>query len=124
MLETIGSKKPKTIKDFFNTKKWPGKRGIYKSPMHNLEMALAASGTKVGKGGAKIYEALETEAGLRKDFCLLRAGECCKLSPHLREEHVADQAGAGSALSAHIADQLNALLQRRWQPHRCWVPPP
>jgi len=70
--ETIGSKKPKTIKDFFNTKKWPGKRGIYKSPMHNLEMALAASGTKVGKGGAKIYEELETEAGVAKAMAKIK----------------------------------------------------
>jgi hypothetical protein len=69
------------------------------------------------------WRALETETGLRTDFCLLRAGECRELSPPLREERVADQAGAGSALPAHIADQLNALLQRRWQPHRCWVPP-
>ena len=52
----IGSKKPKTIKDFFDTKTWPGKRGVYKGAMHNLEMALAASGTKPGKGGKNIYD--------------------------------------------------------------------
>ena len=33
---------PKTIKDFFNTKKFPGKRAIYKSALTNLEIALAA----------------------------------------------------------------------------------
>ena len=66
--EKIGSKKPKTIKDFFNTKKWPGKRGIYKSAMHNLEIALAADGVKPGKGGSKIYEILETDAGLDRAF--------------------------------------------------------
>ena len=64
--DKIGSKKPKNVKDFFNTKKFPGKRGIYKGAMHNLEMALAASGTKPGKGGANIYEQLETEEGLKK----------------------------------------------------------
>ena len=66
--EKIGSKKPKKIKDFFNTKKWPGKRGIYKSAMHNLEIALAADGVKPGKGGSKIYEILETDAGLDRAF--------------------------------------------------------
>ena len=30
---------PKTIKDFFNTKKFPGKRAIYKSALTNLEIA-------------------------------------------------------------------------------------
>ena len=66
--EKIGSKKPKKIKDFFNTKKWPGKRGIYKSAMHNLEIALAADGVKPRKGGSKLYEILETEAGLDRAF--------------------------------------------------------
>ena len=66
--EKIGSKKPKKIKDFFNTKKWPGKRGIYKSAMHNLEIALAADGVKPRKGGSKIYEILETDAGLDRAF--------------------------------------------------------
>jgi putative spermidine/putrescine transport system substrate-binding protein len=57
---------PKTIKDFFNTKKFPGKRAIYKSALTNLEMALAASGTKPGKGGANIYKKLNTEKGVQK----------------------------------------------------------
>ena len=55
---------PKTIKDFFNTKKFPGKRAIYKSALTNLEMALAADGIKPKQGGAKIYEALNTEKGV------------------------------------------------------------
>ena len=66
--EKIGSKKPKKIKDFFNTKKWPGKRGIYKSAMHNLEIALAADGVKPRQGGSKLYELLETDAGLDRAF--------------------------------------------------------
>ena len=57
---------PKTIKDFFNTKKFPGKRAIYKSALTNLEIALAASGTKPGKGGANIYKKLNTEKGIQK----------------------------------------------------------
>jgi len=47
---TIGDKKPKTIKDFFNTKKFPGKRAIYKGAMSNLEIAITADGVNPGKG--------------------------------------------------------------------------
>ena len=54
---------PKTIKDFFNTKKFPGKRAIYSSALTSLEIALAADGVKPGKGGSNIYEMLETEKG-------------------------------------------------------------
>ena len=57
---------PKTIKDFFNTKKFPGKRAIYTGALTNLEIALIASGMKPKNGGANIYEALETEKGLQK----------------------------------------------------------
>ena len=35
---------PKTIADFFDTSKFPGKRGLRKSPKATLEMALAADG--------------------------------------------------------------------------------
>jgi len=64
--DTIGSKKPKTIKDFYNTKKFPGKRGLYGSAVSNLEIALAADGVKPGKGGANIYKLLNTEAGVTR----------------------------------------------------------
>ncbi len=64
---------PKTIKDFFNTKKFPGKRAIYKSALTNLEIALAADGIKPGKGGAKIYEALETEKGVERAMNKIKA---------------------------------------------------
>ena len=64
----FGGKKPKTIKDFFNPKKFPGKRAIYKSALTNLEIALAGDGVKMGKGGANIYKKLETEKGLQRAF--------------------------------------------------------
>ena len=41
--DTIGSKKPKTAKDFFNTKKFPGKRAIYKGAMSNIELATVGA---------------------------------------------------------------------------------
>jgi putative spermidine/putrescine transport system substrate-binding protein len=73
---------PKTIQDFFNTKKFPGKRAIYNGALTNLEIALAADGIKPGKGGANIYEALETEAGVEramnkiKELCTDPKGGC------------------------------------------------
>ena len=36
--------KNQNIKDFFNTKKFPGKRAIYKGAMSNLEIAITADG--------------------------------------------------------------------------------
>ena len=61
---TIGDSKPKTIKDFFNTKRFPGKRAIYNSALTNLEIALAADGVKMGKGGELIYRKLEADGGI------------------------------------------------------------
>jgi len=66
-------KKPKKIKDFFNTKKFPGKRAIYKSAMSNLEIALAGDGVKAKKGGSKIYDMLQTEAGLQRALDKIKA---------------------------------------------------
>ena len=39
---------PTSIADFFDTSKFPGKRGLRKSPKANLEMALAADGDHRG----------------------------------------------------------------------------
>ena len=60
--DKIGSKKPTTIKDFFNTKKFPGKRAIYKNAMSNLEIALVADGVKASgaqAGGDLLYRKME-----------------------------------------------------------------
>ena len=57
-----GKKVPKTIKDFFNTKKFPGKRAIYKGAMSNLEIALVADGVKASgaqAGGDLLYRKME-----------------------------------------------------------------
>ena len=57
---------PRTIKDFFNTGKFPGKRAIYKGALTNLEIALAADGVRMGDGGARIYKQLDTERGVKR----------------------------------------------------------
>ena len=55
----------KQLRTFFNTKKFPGKRAIYKSALTNLEIALAADGVKMGKGGAlESTRRLEEEGGV------------------------------------------------------------
>jgi putative spermidine/putrescine transport system substrate-binding protein len=67
------SKAPKTIKDFFNTKKFPGKRAIYKGAMSNLEIAMAGGvGVKPGKGGDKVYKALEKDGGVDKAIAAIK----------------------------------------------------
>ncbi len=71
--DTIGSKKPKTIKDFFDTKKFPGKRGIYNSAMTNLEIALQAEGVNVGKGNGLVYRKLEAEGGVQRAMDKIKA---------------------------------------------------
>jgi len=56
--------KPKTMADFFDTKKFPGKRGMRKTPKANLEMALIADGVP----NSEIYDVLATDAGVDRAF--------------------------------------------------------
>ena len=63
----IGSNKPTTISDFFNVKKFPGKRGMRKRAQVNLEWALIADGVEK----SKVYEVLETSAGQKRAFAKL-----------------------------------------------------
>jgi putative spermidine/putrescine transport system substrate-binding protein len=53
--------------DFFNTKKFPGKRGMRKTPKANLEMALIADGV----ANKDVYEMLATDAGVDRAFAKL-----------------------------------------------------
>jgi len=55
---------PKTIADFFDTKKFPGKRGVQKVPFSTLEFALLADGVPV----ADVYKVMKTEAGIDRAF--------------------------------------------------------
>ncbi|MCP5037294.1 MAG: ABC transporter substrate-binding protein, partial [Rhodobacteraceae bacterium] len=58
---------PTTIGDFFDLDKFPGKRGLRKSPKANLEMALAADGV----APADIYDVLGTAEGVDRAFAML-----------------------------------------------------
>ncbi|TDQ78923.1 putative spermidine/putrescine transport system substrate-binding protein [Dongia mobilis] len=58
---------PKTIADFFDLEKFPGKRGMQKNPMNNLEWALIADGVEKDK----VYEVLGTPEGVDRAFAKL-----------------------------------------------------
>lgn len=55
---------PKTIADVFDTKKFPGKRGLQKSPFGNLEWALIADGVAI----KDVYKVLNTPDGVDRAF--------------------------------------------------------
>ncbi|XPV68556.1 MAG: ABC transporter substrate-binding protein [Halarcobacter sp.] len=63
----IGKNKPKTMADFFNVKKFPGKRALKKRPQINLEWALIADGV----APKDVYDVLETEKGVKRAFAKL-----------------------------------------------------
>ena len=55
---------PTTVSDFFDLAKYPGKRGLQKSPFVNLEWALVADGVDVGD----VYKVLGTPEGVDRAF--------------------------------------------------------
>lgn len=58
---------PSTIQDFFDLEKYPGKRGMRRTPEVNLEFALMADGVPTDQ----VYEVLNTEAGVDRAFAKL-----------------------------------------------------
>lgn len=58
---------PTTIQDFFDLEKFPGKRGMRKTPKANLEMALVADGVAPDE----VYDVLETDEGIDRAFAKL-----------------------------------------------------
>ncbi|RWE20828.1 MAG: ABC transporter substrate-binding protein [Mesorhizobium sp.] len=55
---------PKTIADLFDTKKFPGKRGLRKGAESNLEWALIADGVPA----SEVYKVLSTPEGVDRAF--------------------------------------------------------
>jgi putative spermidine/putrescine transport system substrate-binding protein len=55
---------PSTVNDFFDTQKFPGKRGLRKSPKVTLEWALIADGVDP----KDVYKVLGTPAGVDRAF--------------------------------------------------------
>ena len=58
---------PVTIADFYDTEKFPGKRGLRKNAKANLEMALMADGVPADE----VYDLLETDEGVDRAFAKL-----------------------------------------------------
>lgn len=55
---------PSSVKDVFNLKKFPGKRGLEKQPYNNLEWALIADGVAI----KDLYDVLSTKKGVDRAF--------------------------------------------------------
>jgi putative spermidine/putrescine transport system substrate-binding protein len=66
---------PKTWADFWDTKKYPGKRALRKGARYNLEFALMADGVKP----ADVYKVLATKEGADRAFKKLT-----ELKPHIQ----------------------------------------
>ena len=64
--DTVGEA-PTALADFFNTEKWPGKRGMRTGPKFNLELVLMADGVPP----AEVYNVLSTPEGLDRAFAKL-----------------------------------------------------
>ncbi|MFB6259469.1 MAG: extracellular solute-binding protein, partial [Thiohalorhabdaceae bacterium] len=58
---------PERMEALFDLDKFPGKRGLRKSPKGNLEWALIADGV----APERVYEVLETDEGLDRAFRVL-----------------------------------------------------
>ncbi|MCZ6486812.1 MAG: extracellular solute-binding protein [Gammaproteobacteria bacterium] len=64
---TFSGEQPTTIADFFNVKKFPGKRGIHTWPNALIEMALVADGVSV----KEVYDVMSTDEGIDRAFRML-----------------------------------------------------
>ncbi|MCZ4280048.1 extracellular solute-binding protein [Kiloniella laminariae] len=62
-----GEKHPTELADFFDLKKFPGKRGLFKGATNNLEWALLADGVLPDQ----LYQTLSTSEGKKRAFAKL-----------------------------------------------------
>ncbi len=65
--KAVGDNRPSELADFFDVKKFPGKRGLRRDPRVVMEWALMADGVAPDK----VYETLETEQGQERAFAVL-----------------------------------------------------
>jgi putative spermidine/putrescine transport system substrate-binding protein len=69
------SEPPRSLEDFFDTRRFPGPRGLRRTPQTNLEWALLADGVSP----ARVYALLATEEGLDRAFRVLD-----RIKPYVR----------------------------------------
>lgn len=60
----FGNDRPRSVADFFNVERFPGRRGLRNNPQVALEWALMADGVPPGR----VYEVLSTPGGLERAF--------------------------------------------------------
>jgi putative spermidine/putrescine transport system substrate-binding protein len=104
---------PATLEDFFNTRKFPGRRALSRaSAKFNLELALLADGVTPGD----VYKTLETPEGLDRAFAKLKA-----LNPIWAHDSVGalewlkdGQAVMVTALNGDIASQKDFVPGLIW----------
>lgn len=65
----ISGDPPRSVADFFDLAKYPGERGLRKTPKVNLEWALMADGVPVDQ----VYAVLATEDGVQRAFDTLES---------------------------------------------------
>ena len=65
--DNIPGEKPTTMADFFDLERFPGRRGMRRVPMVNLEFALIADGVPLDE----VYATLDTPEGLDRAFAKL-----------------------------------------------------
>ena len=65
--EHFPGEKPATMADFFDVERFPGRRGMRRSPYGNLEFALVADGVPVDQ----VYEVLSAPGGIDRAFTML-----------------------------------------------------
>ncbi|MCB6183196.1 ABC transporter substrate-binding protein [Leeia sp. TBRC 13508] len=111
-----GANTPKDWAQFWDVKKFPGKRGMRKGAKYNLEFALLADGVKPNQ----IYEVLSTADGVDRAFRKLQ-----QLKPNIVWWEAGDQpqqwlqAGQVSASTAYsgrvaLAKQKGVPIQAVW----------
>lgn len=65
--DTYKNNPPQTLADFFDTRKYPGPRGLRRTPRVNLEWALLADGVPADQ----VYPMLGTPEGVNRAFTML-----------------------------------------------------
>jgi len=112
---------PKTLADFFDTSRFPGKRGLRRSPRINLEWALMADGVPP----EQVYQTLATEEGVARAL-----GKLDRLKPHIlwwesgaepAELLAAGEVAMSSGWNGRIADAIakGAPIAIVWD-HQVW----
>ncbi len=112
---------PRRLEDFFDLDKFPGPRGLRRSPQGNLEWALLSDGV----APEEVYHVLGTERGLDRAFAVLS-----RIKPYIRwwrsgEEAVrmleTGEVVMSSVYSGRIYDavQRGETLEILWD-HQIW----